>query len=148
VITRANRRLYVHLDFLELSEQEAAEQRAASVPDARTLLQRLNEDGLVTIPGLVFDEQDLLTEDQGLQLLVDALNEDDQTHIYIVGHLQAESSLDEQISRSLSRAQVIQQRLISAGIEQGRLQAQGVGPLAPFCRTGPCRQRIEIVVRP
>lgn len=148
VVARTNRRLYAHLDFLELSEQEAAEQRAAAVPDARTLLQRLNEDGLVSIPGLLFDEQDLLTEDQGLQLLVDALNDDGQTNIYIVGHLQAEATLDEQISRSLIRAEVIQQHLISAGIDPRRLQAQGVGPLAPFCRTGPCRQRIEIVVRP
>jgi len=148
VVSRANRRLYAHLDFLELSEQEVAEQRAASVPDARTLLQRLNEDGMVTIPGLLFDEQDLLTEDQGLELLLEALNEDEQTNVYIVGHLQAETSLDEQIARSLSRAELVQMRLTDAGIAAERIQAQGVGPLAPYCRTGPCRQRIEVVLRP
>ena len=148
VVMRANRRLYAHVDFLELSEQEAAEQRAAFVPDARTLLQRLNEDGMVTIPGLLFDEQDLLTEDQGLALLLEALNEDEQAHVYIVGHLQAEASLDEQIARSLRRAQLVQMRLTDAGIAAERIQAQGIGPLAPYCRTGPCRQRIEAVLRP
>ena len=148
VVMRANRRLYAHVDFLELSEQEAAEQRAAFVPDARTLLQRLNEDGMVTIPGLLFDEQDLLTEDQGLALLLEALNEDEQAHVYIVGHLQAEASLDEQIARSLRRAQLVQMRLTDAGIAAERIQAQGIGPLAPYCRTDPCRQRIEAVLRP
>lgn len=148
VVTRANRRLYAHLDFLELSEQVAAERRAASVPDARTLLQRLNQDGMVTIPALVFDEQDQLTEDEGLALLIEALTEAAQTRVYIVGHLQAESSLDEQIARSLARATLVQERLVAAGVDVNRLEAHGVGPLAPFCRPGPCRQRIEVVVRP
>jgi hypothetical protein len=148
VVTRANRRLYAHLDFLELSEQVAAERRAASVPDARTLLQRLSQDGMVTVPALVFDEQDELTEDQGLSLLIEALTASAQTRVYIVGHLQAESSLDEQIARSLARATLIQERLIAAGIDADRLEAHGVGPLAPFCRPGPCRQRIEVLVRP
>ena len=65
-----------------------------------------------------------------------------------MGHLQAEASLDEQIARSLRRAQLVQMRLTDAGIAAERIQAQGIGPLAPYCSTGPCRQRIEAVLRP
>lgn len=148
VVTRANRRLYAHLEFLELSASVAAEQRAAQILNPQALSARLQQDGMAVIPGLVFNEDDELEDSAGLELLAAVLTADALLDVYIVGHLQAEAPLPEQIQRSLARAQRVRERMIAAGIDAGRLDAQGVGPLAPFCRPGPCRQRIEVIVRP
>ncbi|MDO8908023.1 MAG: DUF4892 domain-containing protein [Pseudohongiella sp.] len=148
VVTRANRRLYAHVEFLELSASQAAEQRAAQIVSPQALAARLEQDGLAVVPGLVFNENDELGDSEGLELLAAVLSADSLLNIYIVGHLQAEAPLAEQIQRSRERAETVRSSLIAAGIAADRLEAQGVGPLAPFCRPGPCRQRIEVVVRP
>lgn len=153
VVTRANRRLYAHLEFLELSASQAAEQRAAQIGSPQALSQRLQQDGMAVLSGLVFNEDDELEGEGGrvtdvLALLASVLRAEPQLNIYLVGHLQSEDELDDQISRSLERAQQVRGRLLAAGIAPDRVEAQGVGPLAPFCRPGPCRQRIEVVVRP
>lgn len=148
VVTRANRRLYAHLEFLELSASVAAEQRAAQILNPQALSARLQQDGVAVVPGLVFNEDDELENSEGLELLAAVLTADSLLNIYIVGHLQAETSLAEQTRRSLQRAERVRSALIDAGISAERMEAQGVGPLAPFCRPGPCRQRIEVLVRP
>jgi hypothetical protein len=148
VVTRANRRLYAHVEFLELSASQAAEQRAAQIVSPQALASRLQADGMAVVPGLVFNENDELGDNEGLELLAAVLRADALLNIYIVGHFQAEASLDEQIQRSRARAELVRNSLIDAGIAASRLDAQGVGPLAPFCRPGPCRQRIEVIVRP
>lgn len=148
VVTRANRRLYAHLEFLELSASVAAEQRAAQILNPQALTARLQQDGMAVVPGLVFNEDDELESSEGLDLLAAVLTADALLNVYIVGHLQAEAPLAEQMQRSLTRAQLVRDSMIAAGIEAERMEAQGVGPLAPFCRPGPCRQRIEVIVRP
>lgn len=148
VITRANRRLYAHVEFLELSASVAAEQRAAQILNPQALSARLQQDGVAVVPGLIFNEADELEDSEGLALLSAVLTADSLLNLYIVGHLQAEAPLAEQIQRSLARAQLVRSRLIESGIDADRLEAQGVGPLAPYCRPGPCRQRIEVVLRP
>lgn len=148
VVTRANRRLYAHLEFLELSASVAAEQRAAQILNPQALSARLQQDGIAVVPGLVFNEEDELENSEGLVLLAAVLTADSLLNVYIVGHLQAEAPLAEQIQRSRERAELVRSRLINAGIAADRLDAQGVGPLAPFCRPGPCSQRIEVIVRP
>ena len=148
VVTRANRRLYAHVEFLELSASIAAEQRAAQILNPQALSARLQQDGMAIVPGLVFNEEDELEDSAGLDLLAAVLTSDSLLEVYIVGHLQAEAPLAEQIQRSLARADLVRERMIDAGIDAGRLDAQGVGPLAPFCRPGPCSQRIEVIVRP
>lgn len=148
VVTRANRRLYAHVEFLELSASVAAEQRAAQTMTPQALAARLQQDGVAVIPGLIFNEDDELDDSEGLELLRAVLGLDTSLNIYIVGHLQSEAPLAEQIQRSLARAELVRNRLIDAGIAADRLDAQGLGPLAPYCRTAPCRQRTEVVVRP
>jgi hypothetical protein len=148
VVTRANRRLYAHIDFLELPASVAAEQRAAQIINPQALSARLQQDGMAVVPGLVFNEEDELVNSEGLVLLEAVLTADSLLNVYIVGHLQAEASLDVQVQRSRTRAELVRDRLIAAGIATDRILAQGVGPLAPFCRPGPCSQRIEVLLRP
>lgn len=147
VVTRANRRMYAHLDILELSAAQAAEQQAAIFSTPEAMLLRLQQDSAVVVPGLGFDENDNLLTDDGLALLLAVLRRESLLQIYVVGHSQGDAPLPELLARSERRAQAVVQRLIEAGIPASRLEAQGVGPLAPYCRPGPCGQRIEVVLR-
>jgi hypothetical protein len=147
VVTRANRRLYAHIDFLELEGTVAEEQRAAALVTPEALLLRLEQDGVVVVSGVGFDETDTLLNDQGLQLVADALRRNSLLRVYLVGHLQGEQPLSELLQRSLTRAERARERLVTLGVDAGRIEAQGVGPLAPYCRPGPCSQRLELVVQ-
>lgn len=147
VVTRANRRMYAHLDFLELQGNLAEEQRASVLTTPEAMQLRLQQDGAVVLQGISFDDDDALTTELGVQLLADVLRRDGMLQLYLVGHLQGEQTLEGLLQRSLRRAEAVRARLIALGIDGNRVQAQGVGPLAPYCRPGPCSQRIEAVVR-
>jgi hypothetical protein len=147
VITRANRRMYAHLDILELSAAQAAEQQAAIFSTPEAMLLRLQQDSAVVVPGLSFDDNDNLLADEGLALLLAVLQREAMLQVYIVGHARGDAPLPELIARSERRAQSVVRRLIEDGIASSRLEAQGVGPLSPYCRPGPCGQRIEVVLR-
>jgi outer membrane protein OmpA-like peptidoglycan-associated protein len=148
VITRANRRMYAHLELLELPAERAAEQRAAQELSPQTLGLRLNQDGGVMLPGVLFDENDQISDSRGVDLLASVMRAEPLINVYIVGHLQADASLEQQLQRSLQRASRVRDALVERGINAERLEVHGVGPLAPFCRPGPCSQRIEVLLRP
>lgn len=148
VVTRANRRMYAHIDFLELPAQLAAEQREALNTTPQALEQRLARERAVVITDLGFDDSDELVNADGIDLIVDVLSRDVLLEVYIVGHLQGNGELGELQARSARRAQAVVDRVAASGIDADRMQAQGLGPLAPLCRPGPCSQRIELVLRP
>lgn len=148
VVTRANRRMYAHIDFLELPPQLAAEQREALNTTPQALEQRLARERGVVITDLGFNDSDELVNADGIDLIVDVLSRDALLNVYIVGHLEDIGSLSELQARSEQRAQAVVDRVAAAGIDADRLQAEGLGPLAPVCRPGPCGQRIEMVLRP
>lgn len=150
IITRGNRTVLAHLDILTLPGASHSEQLSAQVsgqvstPEA--LLTRLQQDGVVVVPGLQFDGQDQLIDEGGLALLVETLLNNPQLSVYVVAHLRAEGSLDVQVERSRRRAALITTQLSEAGIAAERMSAQGVGPLAPACSTGSCTERVELVL--
>ena len=144
VVTRANRRVYAHLDILELPSDATAS--VAVSPEA--LLQRLQREGSVVMPGLSFDNDDKLLEDAGVELAVRVLRNNPLLRIYVVGHLYESGDLETLTERSQTRAMQIRQALVDAGIGSDRIIAQGVGPLAPACSSRPCEQRIELVLQP
>ena len=148
VVTRANRRMYAHIDFLELPAPLAAEQREGLNTTPQALEQRLMRERNVVITDLMFDENDELVNDQGIELIVDVMRRNALLEVYVVGHLQDSGSLAELQARSEQRARLVMDRVAAAGIDADRMQAHGLGPLAPTCRPGPCGQRIELVLQP
>lgn len=148
VVTRANRRMYAHIDFLELPEALAAEQREGLNTTPQALEQRLMRERAVVITGLGFDDNDELVNDEGIELIVEVMRRNALLEVYVVGHLQENSSLADLQARSAQRARVVLERVVAAGIDADRMQAHGLGPLAPTCRPGPCSQRIELVLQP
>ncbi|MEX0963414.1 MAG: DUF4892 domain-containing protein [Pseudohongiellaceae bacterium] len=159
IITRVNRRIYAYLEVIEPggaqeSSQIAMEQNAVSQTGApaslnnASLLQRLTRQGSVVLPDIVFGQNDELAAAVDLGPIVAALNADSSLTVYLVAHLKEEGqSLELLTRRSTVRATALRQALITAGIEAGRIEAAGVGPLAPTCAQGSCEDRVELVLR-
>jgi hypothetical protein len=161
IITRVNRRIYAYLEIVEPAgtqdpEQIAAVAEAVELPivevgsgvSGSNLLQRLREQGSVVLPAFSFQSNDRLTTPVDVESLVSALNSDQSLSVYVVAHLkQGGQSLQELMQRSLARANSLRQALIAAGIDAQRIEAAGVGPLAPFCASGNCEERVEMVLR-
>lgn len=144
-ITRGNRRVYAHLDFLEVSEN--AVDSLMVTPDAIRL--QLEQSQAAIIPRLSFNRDDALVEDGGIGLIVDVLQRDTLLEVYVVSHLwESAGGTTELMERSTARADTIVQRLIEAGISEDRVSAHGAGPLAPWCRMEICNERIELVRQP
>jgi outer membrane protein OmpA-like peptidoglycan-associated protein len=148
VVTRTNRRMYVHIDFLELPAQQAAEQREGLDTTPQALERRLMREGAVVITGLGFNDNDELVNNDGIALIIDVLRRNGLLKVYIVGHLQDDGALIDLQARSAQRAATVMSWVMAAGIDADRLLAVGLGPLAPYCRPGPCGERIELVMRP
>lgn len=143
VITRGNRSVYAHLDILQLPQ--TAEDATTETPEALAL--RLRQEGSVRIRGVSFTDDDELRDASGLALVARALHSDPLLRVYIVGHLSGPDTLDSLLARSRQHAETIMEHLIAEGINADRLNAQGIGPLAPACQPGPCTDRVELVLQ-
>lgn len=144
-VTRGNRRVYAHLDFLELPEGASSE--LLITPDA--IRRQLEDTGAAVIPRLSFADNDGLEESEGVGLIVDILQSDSLLEVFVVAHLrEADEDLDTLVTRSSRRAESIRERLVESGITASRVIARGVGPLAPRCPAQDCNERIELVIRP
>jgi outer membrane protein OmpA-like peptidoglycan-associated protein len=161
IITRVNRKIYAYIEIVEPAGTEDSEQIAVTVETEKpqiseqlsdvagsNFLQRLQEQGSVILPPISFQSNDRLAGPADVESLVSALNSDQALSVYVVAHLKKDGrSLQELMQRSLVRASSLRQALIEAGIEARRIEAAGVGPLAPSCANGDCEERIEIVLR-
>ena len=161
IITRVNRKIYAYVEIVEPAGTEESEQIAVTVETEKpqiteqlsdvagsNFLQRLQEQGSVILPPISFQSNDRLAGPADVEPLVSALNSDQALSVYVVAHLKKDGrSLQELMQRSLVRASSLRQALIEAGIEARRIEAAGVGPLAPSCANGDCEERIEIVLR-
>lgn len=140
------------IDIVETSEMETG---LVSVT-AEALAQGLQAQGHVRVDGLLFavDAADLLPESAtALQALADLLAAQPDLDLYIVGHTDMSGSLGHNLNLSRRRAQsVIDALAADHGINASRLDAQGVGPLAPETTNSTengrgTNRRVEIVVR-
>jgi len=161
IITRVNRKIYAYVEIVEPAGTEEPEQIAVTVeieepeiPEqlsgvaGSNFLQRLQDQGSVILPPVSFQSNDGLAGAADVESLVSALNSDQELSVYVVAHLKQDGqSLQELMERSLVRANSLRQALIAAGIDARRIEAAGVGPLAPSCANGDCAERIEIVLR-
>jgi outer membrane protein OmpA-like peptidoglycan-associated protein len=161
IITRVNRKIYAYIEIVEPAGTEEPEQIAVTVeieepqiPEqlssvaGSNFLQRLQEKGSVILPPISFQSNDRLAGPADVESLVSALNSDQELSVYVVAHLKQDGqALQELMQKSLVRANSLRQALIAAGIDARRIEAAGVGPLAPSCANGDCEERIEIVLR-
>ena len=161
IITRVNRKIYAYVEIVEPAGTEEPEQIAVTVeieepqiPEqlssvaGSNFLQRLQEKGSVILPPISFQSNDRLAGPADVESLVSALNSDQELSVYVVAHLKQDGqALQELMQKSLVRANSLRQALIAAGIDARRIEAAGVGPLAPSCANGDCEERIEIVLR-
>ena len=147
LITRANKRLYA---YVEIIESEIAVVPQALVNEG-LLAATLREKGSVVLPWVQFNTADggeeELDDPSALDYLVRLLRTDPEIRVYLVSHLSGpERSLESLLEQSEKRAQLINAVLLEEGIESGRIEAAGVGPLAPSCALSDCSDRIELVL--
>ncbi len=167
IVTRANRRIYAHLEIAEPTGTLEPEQlrlqsntqqieslepnrtpNPAGTTEVSTIIQQLRQRGSVVIPGIVFQSDNRLAESTDLSLLLSVLNVEQSLFVYLVSHLQDHSqTLPMLMQRSNTRAATVRQALISEGIAAARIIAAGAGPLAPNCNAVNCEQRVELVLR-
>ncbi len=95
----------------------------------------LGADGRVVIYGLFFDfDKATITAESAPQLaeMVSYLKSDKNLRVYVVGHTDNKGELDYNLKLSAARAKAVVDALAKAGIDDGRLVAKGLGPLAPL----------------
>ncbi len=140
VITRATRRLYVHLEVLESSQESAT-------PTLELSLENLLEYRSLRLYSLEFDDSDRLIDQGGVGAVLQLLQQNPSLSVYVVAHMGGTGDLDELLRRSRQRAEQLRELLIQQGIDGDRIVARGVGPLAPLCSEGDCGARVELVLQ-
>lgn len=143
IITRGNQRIYAYVEVIE----SGGALPPLNVIAADGVLSLLQKDGGVVLPGVMFNADDSLDPSSDIDYLYEILQSDTDMTVYLVGHLHGSDSLAILMRRSLQRAATLKQELVDRGINESRIEAQGVGPLAPICTTDQCGERIEMVLR-
>jgi hypothetical protein len=138
-VQRGNRRIYSQLDLLALADADPVD---LSITPA-ALLTQLRERGSVVLS--VLREGQTGPEAQQVDALVQALQRDSRLRLHVVGHAYGREPLEALQQRSLGYAEVLVAQLEGRGIAARRLQAHGLGPLAPGARVG--RDRLELVLQ-
>lgn len=136
-VRRGNRRVYAHLELLKTEQASSA----AAVSNPAAIVEQLRDQGYYPVAGLQLKGDDLLIQAQQVQALVAALGSDRRLMLRIVGHDYSARPLAEQLKRSEQMAEQLRARLIEAGIAENRLEAYGIGSLAPARTTKPGRER-------
>lgn len=137
----------------------ATERAAAPVAimgqDTQFLLDRLTGVGHVTLEGLDFvpGGTDLSSASApALDVTAKLLNEHPDLGILIVGHSDNQGGLEVNVALSKRRAEAVRAALIARGIDAARLEAHGVGFLAPVAANATpdgmaLNRRVELVLR-
>jgi outer membrane protein OmpA-like peptidoglycan-associated protein len=135
--------------------REAAMAQAVTL-DAAALGRGLAAEGRVVLDGLRFatDQATILPESQPVLVQMAAwLTANPTVSVFIVGHTDAQGTLEHNRTLSRARAAAVVAALVgSHGIAAARLTADGVGPVAPVASNatdaGRARnRRVELVLR-
>ncbi len=138
-VTRGNRRSYVQIDQLFVSESV----RLVDSPAA--IAATLNRGQAYIVPGLLINAEDVNIEDRYLHSIVDALRLHPTLAVYLVGHDYSFVPLAKQQVLSKFYADALRRKLVSAGIAENRLTVEGVGGLAPG-QQQTAESRVELVL--
>ena len=137
-------------------EPEAPAAQPIVLPkDQANLLEQLKTDGHAPVRGLVFETGGArLSEGSApaLDVLALVLAQNQDLNVVIVGHSDNQGSLEANIALSKRRAEAVRDALIARGVSAQRLDAHGVGYLAPVTTNATedgraVNRRVELVVR-
>ena len=134
---------------------DAAARPVILAQDEKSLFDRLTEFGHVTVQGLVFETGGATLSEgsaAALEILARFLSRNPELAVVIVGHSDNQGTLDANIALSERRAGAVRAALTERGVAAGRLEAHGVGYLAPVStnatETGrTLNRRVELVLR-
>jgi OOP family OmpA-OmpF porin len=124
---------------------------AAGLP----LLDQLAASGHATVEGIAFEPGTsslAAASSPALDVLAAALSSQPSLSVLIVGHSDNQGTLDANLALSQRRAEAVRDALVSRGVAAERLEARGVGFLAPVASNateeGRARnRRVELVLR-
>ncbi len=123
--------IHVRLDTIEIAPMES---RMVTV-DAEAMTKGLDESGHIALYGILFDTDKAIVKPESqpaLQEIARLLGSDANLTLWVVGHTDNQGSADYNQNLSSQRARAVLDVLVRQfGIEPGRLQAAGVGFLAP-----------------
>lgn len=139
---------------LHIVEEATMEQHI--VADADALAREINLTGKAAVYGIYFDTGKALVKAESEPALAEIKRLLDRTpdmKIYVVGHTDSVGETDYNMGLSRRRAQAVVEVLVSRhGVDRGRLEPYGVGPLVPASSNrsedGRARnRRVELVER-
>jgi outer membrane protein OmpA-like peptidoglycan-associated protein len=134
---------------------DAATQPVILAQDENLLFEQLARFGHVPVQGLVFETGGATLSDtsaHALETLAQLLSRNPELAVVIVGHSDNQGELDANIALSKRRAEAVRTTLIERGVAADRLEAQGVGYLAPATTNATdagraLNRRVELVLR-
>lgn len=122
---------FVHLEIVESSAFESA----LKFVNAEDMNQQIASQGRVALYGIQFDFDSAKPTPESSSTIGEiakALADDSDLTLYVVGHTDNEGSLQYNRNLSSQRAGSVVERLVSLhGVDSGRLESIGVGPVAP-----------------
>jgi OOP family OmpA-OmpF porin len=134
---------------------EAAAEVLVLPQDTESLLARLTEYGHVAVQGLEFETGGAALSAGSAPALETAariLRDNPGLSVVIVGHSDNQGSLEANIALSQRRAEAVRAALVERGVEPERLEAHGIGFLAPVTSNAApdgkaLNRRVELVLR-
>jgi OOP family OmpA-OmpF porin len=124
-------------------------------PERDKLLVELTEHGHVTLQGLDFETGGATLSagsEPALETVARLLQEHPELSLVIVGHSDNQGGLDGNIALSKRRAEAVRAALVERGVAPERLEAHGIGFLAPVTSNATpegkaLNRRVELVLR-
>jgi OOP family OmpA-OmpF porin len=118
---------------LLIVEKKAMEQEV--IADAKSLAADIGSTGHVSVYGIHFDFNKATIKPESepmLKEIAKLLEQNPGLSLYVVGHTDSVGKIDYNMQLSKARAEAVVQALVEEyGVSQNRLDAYGVGPLAP-----------------
>jgi outer membrane protein OmpA-like peptidoglycan-associated protein len=151
-LTGIRNRPMVHVEILQIDDFEPT----LTFVSADEMLGEIRRTGSVSLYGIQFalDSADLTAEStETVAEIAKALQASPQLKVYVVGHTDNQGAYDYNLNLSKARAEAVVGALTKEhGIEPARLQAAGVGPVAPLAANDSdegrgLNRRVEIVAR-